>query len=1158
MPRIFDNIDLQLLPILRDTLKVSYRADFCVGYFNLRGWRKLDDLIEQYVGGETSCCRLLVGMQGLPSDEVHTAFTLGTGEGRLDNSTIIRLKKKIAAEFRQQLTIGAPTDDHERGLRRLSRQLKTKKLVIKLFLAHPLHAKLYLVHRNDPNSPIVGFLGSSNLTLAGLRKQGELNVDILDHDATNKLQKWFEDRWKDYGCIDISKELVEIIDNSWAREELIPPYHIYLKIAYHLSHEAIAGISEFRIPREFNNLFDFQKAAVQLAARHVTRRGGVIVGDVVGLGKTLVGTALAKILQEDCFLETLIICPKNLTSMWQEYVDTYRLYAKVMPISKVQNLLPELRRYRVVLIDESHNLRNREGKRYRAIAEYIAANESKCILLSATPYNKTYLDLSSQLRLFVPEDQDLGFRPEALINELGGASLGELQFIRKYQCSVKSLAAFEKSEHSDDWRELMKRYMVRRTRSFIKDNYAKSDPDSSSLSQDKQKVIRKYLEFSDGRRSYFPDRLPRTIKFTLDTPNDSYSGLYSEAVIEVINQLNLPRYGLGNYVVTKPKQPPTDPEQRQISGLFRGGRRLMGFSRTNLFKRLESSGSAFIQSIERHILRNFIYLYALENELDIPIGTQDAELLDPRNNDEDADSVIASLFDVEIEEDDLTSLPYSPQAEKGEKEKGGEEILTSPAGMRSTEKLFRQQAESIYQEYTTRYQRRFKWLRSSLFDIKKLKKDLLADAKALINILQNIGKWNSQVDEKLKALINLLTKTHADEKVLVFTQFADSVRYITDNLQAKNITKIAGVTGRSQYPTELTGRFSPVSNNQRHRVSSTDELRILIATDILSEGHNLQDCAIIVNWDLPWAIIRLIQRAGRVDRIGQNAQEILCYSFLPAEGVERIINLRGRLKQRLQENAEVVGTDEAFFEDDDAQVILDLYNEKSGILDGDEDTEVDLTSEAFQIWKKATDNNPGLKKTIEEMPNVVYSTREHIPQIVQPEGVLMYMKTTEGNDSLIYVDRNGNSVTQSQIAVLKMASCDEYTLAIAKDKQHHNLVKKGAELLAEEEKNMGGQLGRPSGARFRSYERLKSYTQEMKGTLFVTDELLKAIDDIYRYPLRQSALDTLNRQLRSGISSQQLAELVVALRMDDRLCIVSEEIEKREPQIICSLGLFEK
>jgi superfamily II DNA/RNA helicase len=279
-----------------------------------------------------------------------------------------------------------------------------------------------------------------------------------------------------------------------------------------------------------------------------------------------------------------------------------------------------------------------------------------------------------------------------------------------------------------------------------------------------------------------------------------------------------------------------------------------------------------------------------------------------------------------------------------------------------TEKSFRQKAVFIYQEYATRYKRRFKWLSPNFLDIKKLKRDLLADSKALMQILQDYGKWNSNQDKKLDALIKLLTKTHPQDKVLIFTQFADSVPYLIDNLQARNIINVAGGIGQSKEPTELTGRFSPVSNEKRNYISPSNELRILIATDVLSEGHNLQDCAIIVNWDLPWAIIRLIQRAGRIDRIGQNAENILCYSFLPAEGVERIINLRGRLRQRLQENAEVVGTDEAFFEDDKAQVILDLYNEKSGILDGEEDTEVDLTSEAFQIWKKATDGNSALKK----------------------------------------------------------------------------------------------------------------------------------------------------------------------------------------------------
>jgi hypothetical protein len=155
----------------------------------------------------------------------------------------------------------------------------------------------------------------------------------------------------------------------------------------------------------------------------------------------LMASALAKIFQDDHYTETLILCPKNLVKMWEDYVAEYRLLAKVLSVTRAQRELPELRRYRVVLIDESQNLRNREGKRYRAIQEYIQENESKCILLSATPYNKTYLDLSSQLRLFVAEDKDLGIRPERLLRELG-----ETEFIRRHQSPVRSLAAFEKSD----------------------------------------------------------------------------------------------------------------------------------------------------------------------------------------------------------------------------------------------------------------------------------------------------------------------------------------------------------------------------------------------------------------------------------------------------------------------------------------------------------------------------------------------------------------------------------------------------------------------------------------------------------------------------------------------------------------------------------------
>ena len=177
------------------------------------------------------------------------------------------------------------------------------------------------------------------------------------------------------------------------------------------------------------------------------------------------------------------------------------------------------------------------------------------------------------------------------------------------------------------------------------------------------------------------------------------------------------------------------------------------------------------------------------------------------------------------------------------------------------------------------------------------------------------------------------------------------------------MSRLAAVTGDTDDPTRLAWRFSPVSNDKRTQVVPDQELDVLIATDVLSEGQNLQDAAIVVNYDLPWAVIRLVQRAGRVDRIGQQAETILCYSFLPAAGVERIIRLRARVRQRLQKNAEVVGTGEAFFEDDsNDQVIRDLFTEKAGILDGDADTEVDLGSYAFQIWKNATDRDPSLQK----------------------------------------------------------------------------------------------------------------------------------------------------------------------------------------------------
>jgi superfamily II DNA or RNA helicase len=1121
MPRIFDNITDKLLPVLQETIALSDRADFCVGYFNLRGWKALDSYIERWSGGTGHCCRLLVGMQRMPQEEIHALLGLTKDGEQIDQATALRLKKELVERFKEQLTVGAPTNEDEAGLRRLAAQIKSGKVVIKLFLRHPLHAKLYLCFRPDPINPTVGYVGSSNLTLAGLSHQGELNIDVLDHDACKKLANWFEDRWNDRWCLDISADLVKVVEESWAREELISPYYIYVKMAYHLSREAREGISDFHLPAELKNkLFGFQEAAVKIAAHHLNKRGGVLIGDVVGLGKTLMATALARIFEDDYDLETLIICPKNLLSMWNDYRERYHLRGKVTSLSRVIRELPEMRRYRLVVIDESHNLRNREGRRYSVIRDYIKENDSKCVLLSATPYNKTYLDLSNQVRLFLPEDQELSIRPERLLKDLG-----DTEFIRRHQCSPRSLSAFEKSDYADDWRELMRLYLVRRTRSFIMENYARTNPANG----------RKFLTLEDGQPYYFPVRVPKTAKFTINekSPKDQYAQLYSPEVVGTINALHLPRYGLGNYVAPSPDSPPTQDEGRALQNLSRAGKRLMGFCRTNLFKRLESSGQAFVQSVERHILRNYVYLHAIENGKPLPIGTQDTGILDTRICDEDTEAA-RGLF-----EDDDEAVCNTEDV----------------SGLRRPDD-FKRRAAEVYGQYATQGKNRFDWLRPVLFD-KALAENLQTDAGALIRVLEKCGDWDAGRDAKLVALCDLLHKKHPQEKVIVFSQFADTVHYLEKQLKARGINNLAGVTGDSSDPTATAWKFSPESNEKRDRVKPEDELRVLVATDVLSEGQNLQDCAIVVNFDLPWAIIRLVQRVGRVDRIGQRAEKILCYSFLPADGVERIIRLRARVRQRLQENAEVVGTDEAFFEDDrNDQAVRDLFTENAGILDGDVDTEVDLASYAYQIWKNAIGADPKLEKIISDLPPVVYSTRPHQPEASAPEGVIVYLRTAEDNDALVWMDKGGRVVTESQKAILEAARCTAKTPALLRLENHHDLVRQGVEQVLKEEKSVGGQLGRPSGARFRTYERLKQYAEEVKNIpLFDRPELHRAIEEIYRFPLREAAKDALNRLLRSHASNEAIAQKVLALRDADALTVKSEEIVSREPRIICSMGL---
>ena len=1010
----------------------------------------------------------------------------------MDQKTAVRYKAEVVKEFREQLQVGLPVAGDEATLQTLRRQIKEGDVEVRLHTAHRLHAKLYLCHRDDTAAPRVAYIGSSNLTESGLRTQGELNVDVLDGDATSKLAGWFYDRWRDRLSIPVMPQLLEVLDESWASGILLDPYLVYLKMAYHLSKEARDGLVGYGLPASMQEeLLEFQAAAVKIAAQIVTQRGGAMIGDVVGLGKTLVGTAVARLLQEENGYETLVVCPKNLTQMWEGYMHDYEVRGKVMSLSMVRKLLPEERRHRLVIIDEAHNLRNEKRLDHRALKTYISDNDSKVLLLTATPYNKDLSDLAAQLSLFLDGDTDLGIRPERAI-----AEVGELDFELACRGLTSTLSAFKRSDHLEDWQTLMSHYLIRRTRRFVEENYAYTDEDG-----------RKFLSFGDGSVFYFPKRTP--IPFDLQVAaDDPVRPMLTDETLNAIRDLKLPRPKMGTYL--KQAYEPTTPEDATLLADLREAARgnLAGFNRIMLFKRLSSSGPAFLASLRRHRLRNLVAVHALDNDLPVPVGSV-SNALWPVGIDIDTDDL----------DDDGTLLRregISPEVAYDRLDQA------RPSGVR--------------------------WAPVEAFR-DNFRKHLLEDADLIGQLLDRFGSWTPATDGKMNALQEVITSQHPNQKVLVFTEAADTARYVTDELRRRGVEDVELVTGNSENPTRTAHRFSPTSNRSRPK-DIGGELRVVVSTDVLSEGQNLQDAHIVVNYDLPWALVKLIQRAGRVDRIGQTSPDVLLYSLMPSGRIEEEITLRGRIRERLAENAELLGSDEEFFGDErEREIIYGLYDESSNYMLAENVDDVDPVSLAYELWRHAEDHHPELAERASNLPNVVHSTRR-VPKRRMRSGVLVHSQTVTGSDAFAFVGADGEQKRITAQEALTLAACDPSTPPLRRLDDHYELT--AAAFDGPLRTPPGQTTGALQGIRGRVWQSLHAHMDTFADNLlFTVDDLRKAHDAINERPLRESATQTLANALKNR-NPEDLAVLVVNLWRDSMLCIPPHATA--EPTIICTMG----
>lgn len=1098
MPNIFDNIsdDTRLGPALRESLTDFDTVDIATGYLDLRGWSSIADIVDAKpipVTPDRATARVLIGMVA-PSDSEQLLDSLreevqppGYGSDIHDREKALARRDQLVKHLRNQLMRGLATVSGQATLQTLKRQLSQGRVHMKVFTEKPLHGKTYIFHApTKKHGSCWAYVGSSNLTGAGLHRNLELNIDVQDSDATAKLATWFDQRWDDPFSLDITAEIIDLITNSWADEHQPTPFEVYLKVCHSLAQDARDGLG-YVLPKSMSTLLlDYQESAVRTLSRRIVRRGGTMLGDVVGLGKTLTAIATALMLQAAEDYSTLVLCPKNLEQMWTEHIDAYELNGRVVPYSMVDKVLPELKRFNLVICDESHNLRNNGTVAYDAIHQYIRANGSKVLLLTATPYNLAFTDVANQIGLYIDEDDDLGIIPTAALK-------ADPTLVTKVDGKINTLTAFRRSEEPEDWKRLMSDHLVRRTRSFIKRTAKKilvTGPDGVPTE-------REYLQFANGDRFFFPTRIATPLSHSF-SGDDPAALMEDDLTLDAIRDLVLPRYRLADY--DNPRATHTQSDIKNLDDIRSGRGNVSGFVRIGLFKRLSSSGHSFILSLQRQRARNELFIHAIDHKLPIPLGSFNDQQI--------------AVTDTDIE---------------------GDGDLHGSIATR-------------YQALVSSAPARTKWVNSTVFK-PSLRADLVRDNNTITDLLDRYGSWDSTRDSKINALVDLLRNDHPGEKVLIFSEYVDTAEYVAAALTEAGIEHVGLASGNTDNPAMIARRFSPDSNrlpgqDQLAARALTDPIDVLVATDVLSEGQNLQDAHIIVNYDLPWAIIRIIQRAGRVDRIGQRSDTVHVY-LITHEKIEQQIRLRQRIKARLGAAAEAFGSDEQFFGSErEIKILDDFYNGR--VTDDDEDAEgeADAVSEAWLVWSHAEDKHPEIAARVLGMQDMIHSTRDLY--LHENRGsVTCYVATGSGVDAFATAVTTPSGIAEqllTPLEALRIFRAEPTTPTVPLRADHFDLEKSLVHGPLRTEAIAAGNL---KGVRKWAWQRLG-------GTLF-GQKASEALSALHERPLTEHATMRLTQARRNRYSLDDLADLISQLHAEDRLVIKSTDTDNIK--IVCSLGV---
>lgn len=939
---IFTNADsVKMVDRMKTVLSHAEFFDCLVGYFRITGFYLLKQELEK-----VKEIRFLVGL-GIDTQTKESINLTLFDQNAFKIQPILR--KQIKEEFEN-------SEDSlvvENGINTFIEWIKSGKIKIKICADKNVHAKVYIV-RNDETVSALQYgnviTGSSNFSYNGLQNNIEFNVELKNRNEVDYSLMFFNNLWN--SAIEITDLVDEIVKNETWMNASVTPYKMFLKTLYSYFEEEIGDNNvDIERPDDFMHL-EYQDHAVIQAKRILEKHGGVIIADVVGLGKTYIAAMLGKYLgaKKRC----LFIVPPVVQEYWQTVLKdfNYSQRDKVVSLGIIDQVVnwDDIGKYDYVFVDEAHRFRNADSKEFQYLKQICYGKG--VILITATPQNNYITDIFNLISLFqdlkessiIPGNPDLqGFFAE-LKREISHA---------KGTDSFEIVLSHAMSEIRD---KVLKNIMVRRTRSEVI-KYYKDDLEKQGLT---------FPVLHD------PERLTYVYNETMD--------LAFNNTINLLAKLKYARYTPLLYV--KPEY------QKEVVGDRKSGQEnIKGFIKGMLIKRLESSIYAFKESINR-IQKSLTDFYKLYEEDKIVIGASS------RNNNYDFD-YLASLDDKEFDElinqRNLTKIP-----------------------------------KIVLEE--------------------KYKEDLENDISILKQLCDMWSQFDVQKDDaKFDVLVDLLKQLRHEKnlKVIIFSEAKDTVEYLEvklNNLFKGEVVSYCGSDSDSK-KVYIKQNFDPKDKNP------LEEKTILVTTDSMSEGINLHRASIIIDYDLPWNPTRVMQRVGRINRVGSKFTDLFVYNFFPAANTHQHLSLEESIKIKIQMFHSLLGEDSKYLTDEEivkSQEFFDVLMMKNFKL-SDEGEEFNLNATKMEYLKIINDvkkNDPILFDEIANLPNKLriarIASKTELVTFLRKGSIKEFMYTNGETSESLEFDK-----------AMELIKCDEDTQKIDLPENYYDYLNLNLEKFKE-------------------------------------------------------------------------------------------------------------